>query len=133
VNEFNRHPGDLPDPVVGTGGANASARRQLICFLPHPPDSWGRCLFRMALWVDLGCVAFFFILTILGILEPYIFGLMDEINWVGWCKGLNLGMGSVVVVAGMSQWKQKPAYAITGVLLGACSICLSAASFASVK
>jgi hypothetical protein len=87
----------------------------------------------MALWVDLGCVAFFVILTILGILEPYYFGLMDEINWVGWCKGLNLGMGIVLVVAGISQWKQKLTYAITGVLLGALSIYLSTVTFASVK
>jgi hypothetical protein len=85
----------------------------------------------MALEIDLVCVAFFVILTILG---PHFYQLMDEVDWVGWCRGLNLGMGIVVGVAGISPWKQKPpAYTSAGVFLGALSIYLSASPFAYVK
>ena len=93
----------------------------MICFLPHPPDSWGRCLFRMALWIDLIFVAFFFILINLG---PYFYKLMmSPVVWQGWCHGFNLGMGIVVGVASISPWKQKPpAYTSAGLFLGAVSI-----------
>jgi len=130
VKESNQHPSDVPVPVASTSGAHASAQRRLISFLPHPPDSWSRCLFRMALWVDLGCLFFFIILSVLG---PSFYQLMDEINWVGWCKGLNLGMGIVIVVASRFLWKQEPEYTDAGLLFGAVSIFISTVPFASLK
>ena len=75
----------------------------------------------MALWIDLVCIAFFFILINLG---PYFYKLMmSPVVWQGWCHGLNLGMGIVVGVASISPWKQKPpAYTSAGLFLGAVSI-----------
>jgi hypothetical protein len=75
----------------------------------------------MALGADLVCVAFFAIVMILG---PRFYAL-SGVDWMRWCSGLNLGMGIVVVVAGMFQWKHKPACTISGMLLGALSIYFS--------
>ena len=83
----------------------------------------------MAVGVDLVCAAFFVVLTILG---PDFYELSD-VDWVGWCHGLNLGMGLVVIVAGISQRKQEPTYASTGVVLGTISIYLGFAPFMYLK
>ena len=84
----------------------------------------------MALEIDLVCMVFFVILTILG---SRFYQLMDEVDWVGWCKGLNLGMGIVVLMIGTFQWKQRPIYAIVGVLFGSISIFSSTVTFAFIK
>ena len=84
----------------------------------------------MALELDVGCLAFFFILIILG---PHFYQMSDDVDWVGWCHGLNLGMGIALVMTSIFQWKQNPDYAFTGVFLGALSIYLSTATFPTVK
>lgn len=84
----------------------------------------------MALWIDFVCIAFFVILMILG---PHFYQLSDDVDWVGWCHGLNLGMGIVVVVAGSFQWKQEHEYTYAGVFWGAVSIYLSTAPLRYMK
>ena len=86
----------------------------------------------MALGIDFVCMAFFFVLTILGP-DFYQMGVYGDVDWVGWCHGLNLGMGIVVLVASSFQWKQEPKYTYAGMFCGAVSIFLSTMPFTYLK